>query len=101
MNYYNIGASAERIRSLRKEFGYTQEQFAELLGMERSFLSRIESGKKGCSVDTFARISALFSVSLDYLNTRPKSRDSFDSRRTETCDCGAKFYLQETVNVPK
>lgn len=67
MNYYNIGASAERIRSLRKEFGYTQEQFAELLGMERSFLSRIESGKKGCSVDTFARISALFSVSLDYL----------------------------------
>ena len=67
MKTYNIKETAVRIRDLRISFGYTQETAAELLGVERSYISRIESGAKGCSVDLFIRLSELYHVPLDYL----------------------------------
>ena len=47
--------------------GYTQEEVAEQLNMDRSYYSRLESGKRGCSVDMLVHLSTLFNVSLDYL----------------------------------
>ncbi len=47
---YDIKQSGLRIRQLRLKSGFTQEKIAEALGVDRSFYSRIESGKKGCSV---------------------------------------------------
>lgn len=67
MKTYNIKDTAGRIRELRASFGYTQETAAELLGVERSYLSRIENGVNGCSVDILVRMTELFDVSLDYL----------------------------------
>ena len=65
--YYDMEKSGDRIRRLRIENGLTQERAAEALNVDRSFYSRIESGKKGCSVDLFIQLSELFRVSLDYL----------------------------------
>lgn len=67
MKTYNIKETAARIRDLRVSYGYTQETAAELLGVERSYISRIESGAKGCSVDLFIRLSEVYHVPLDYL----------------------------------
>ena len=67
MKYYNVLEVAARIRRLRTAHGYTQETVAQLLNIDRSFLSRIESGTKGCSVDLFIRISEVYHVSMDYL----------------------------------
>ena len=67
MYYYDMEKSGERVRQLRKKSGPTQEKAAEFLNVDRSFYSRIESGKKGCSVDLFIQLSELFQVSLDYL----------------------------------
>lgn len=64
---YDMKQSGERIRQLRLKNGLTQEGAAVALNIDRSFYSRIESGKKGCSVDLFVQISTLFKVSLDYL----------------------------------
>ena len=64
---YDIKQSGERIRQLRTNRGYTQDEFAATMNIDRSFLSRVESGKKGCSVDMFVQISELFHVSLDFL----------------------------------
>lgn len=64
---YDIAQSGERIRQLRKQNGYTQERLAQMLNIDRSFYSRIESGKSGCSIELFVHISELFGVSLDYL----------------------------------
>ena len=65
--YYDIQASAKRIRSLRCKLGLSQEQAAEQLNIDRSNLSRIENGAKGCSVDLFVHMSELYHVSLDFL----------------------------------
>ena len=64
---YDIKKSGERIRQIRIKSGVTQEQVAGTLNIDRSFYSRIEAGKKGCSVDLFIQLSNLFRISLDYL----------------------------------
>lgn len=64
---YDIEKSGERIRQLRMRKGLTQGETADALKIDRSFYSRIEAGKKGCSVDLFVQVSLLFDVSLDYL----------------------------------
>ena len=66
MNYDMI-RSGKRIQQLRMEKGYTQDELAAALNINRSFVSRIESGKKGCSVDVFIQLSEIFQVSLDFL----------------------------------
>ena len=64
---YDMKKSGERIRQLRIKNGYTQETLAEKLDIDRSLLSHVEAGKRGCSVDLFIRISDFFNVSLDLL----------------------------------
>ena len=64
---YNMRECGNRIRQLRIKNGLTQESVAEILNIDRSFYNRIETGKKGCSIDLLVQVSALFHVSLDYL----------------------------------
>lgn len=64
---YDLKRSGAYIQSLRIRNGYTQGELAKAMDMDRSFLSRIESGRKGCSVDLFVRFSEFFHVSLDAL----------------------------------
>ena len=67
MMNYDMMRSGERIRQLRMEKGYTQDELAAALNINRSFVSRIETGEKGCSIDTFIQLSEIFHVSLDFL----------------------------------
>ena len=64
---YDMTSCGKRIRQLRKAHGYTQEGLADQLGIDRSFLSRIEAGTKGCSVDLFIALASVFHTSLDHL----------------------------------
>ena len=64
---YDIKECGKRIHQLRIASGFTQEKIAAALNVDRSFYSRIESGKNGCSVDLFIQLSKLFEVSLDYI----------------------------------
>jgi len=65
--HYDMKECGKRIRQLRMKKGYTQEEVAQTLNVDRSFYGRIESGQKGCSVDILVRLSDFFNVSLDYL----------------------------------
>ena len=64
---YNMEKSGERIQQLRIQHGYTQEEFAKTLNIDRSNLSRVESGRRGCSLDLLVQLSSTFGVTLDYL----------------------------------
>lgn len=65
--YYNTKASGARIRELRLSKELDQIELAELLNVSHGYISRIESGKKGCSVDLLIQLSEIFDTSLDYL----------------------------------
>ena len=64
---YDMKQSGKRIRQLRIQHGYTQEEFAKALNIDRSNLSRIESGRRGCSLDLLVQLSCIFGVTLDYI----------------------------------
>lgn len=57
----------ERLVSLRKKNGLTQDELAEALGMSRQAVSRWEMGASRPSMDKLQQLSELYDVSADYL----------------------------------
>lgn len=64
--YYNTKSGA-RIRELRIAKNFTQDDLAEHMNVSHGYISFIESGKRGCSVDVLIALSNLFGVSIDYI----------------------------------
>ncbi|MCD8048777.1 MAG: helix-turn-helix transcriptional regulator [Clostridia bacterium] len=56
-----------RVKEKRKAMKYTREALSELLDISPQFLAQIESGKRGMSFTTLAKVSAVLGVSCDYL----------------------------------
>ena len=59
---YDIVETGKRIQKLRKEHGDTQEQLAEKLNITPNHLGKIETGKRGASIELLACIKAKYSV---------------------------------------
>ena len=57
----------EKISKLRKEYNYTQEQLAELLGVTRQSVSKWESDVAYPETEKLIELGKLFSCSMDYL----------------------------------
>ena len=52
----------DKIRQVREQKGYSQEQLADMMDINRSTISKIENGKFSITVDYLVR----FSIFLDY-----------------------------------
>lgn len=98
---YDMKQAGLRIQRLRNQRGYTQEEFAKVLNIDRSNLSRIESGKRSCSVDLFVQLSDLFNVSLDYLILGYNKPDlaGYGNRKQLKEDLGQLIEQLETVRA--
>jgi transcriptional regulator with XRE-family HTH domain len=73
----DIGA---RIRERRKRLGWTIQKLAVLAGMDRGFLSRLETGKSSGSWETYIRLAGAMGLSVDSLlvdrsNVEPAPKD--------------------------
>ena len=56
-----------RVRNLRREHKWTQVELADMLGIDRSYLSEIETGKKDPSLSILKTIADGFEMSLSQL----------------------------------
>ena len=56
-----------RIQSLRKAMGYSQEKFAILIEMDRTYFSSVESGKRNISIINIKKIADGLGVSPEKL----------------------------------
>ena len=56
----------ERLRSRRNELNLTQAQLAEIVGVDRSMISKLESGAR-CSINVGLRIARALGTTLDEL----------------------------------
>ena len=63
----------KRIKKLREQCGYTQEQLAEKVGLEYQTISRIETGSYFTSYSVLIKMADAFSVSV---------KDLFDYEET-------------------
>lgn len=57
----------EKLQSLRKSKGLTQEELAKILYVSRTAVSKWESGKGYPNIDSLRQLSKLFGVSIDEL----------------------------------
>ena len=67
LNYKKIG---ERLRKLRKYVGLTQEQVANILGLGRDAILRIEKGDRKIDLQELMNFSKLYSISMDELTAQ-------------------------------
>ncbi len=67
LNYKKIG---ERLRKLRKYMGLTQEQVANILGLGRDAIIRIEKGNRKIDLQELINFSKLYSISMDELTAQ-------------------------------
>ena len=58
---------ADRIAQLRKQFGFSQEELGEKLGVSRQAVSKWESGQAVPELEKLREISRIFHISLDEL----------------------------------
>ena len=56
-----------KLSKLRRENNYTQEQFADMLGVSRQAVSKWENGTAYPETDKLLKISGVFGCSIDYL----------------------------------
>ena len=59
-----------RIRELRLEKGWKQEELAELLHTKRQTIGHYETGERGIDADTICKLCDVFGCTADYLLCR-------------------------------
>lgn len=62
----------EKLKELRKENKWTQQQVADMLGISRVNYTRYELNASEPDFDILVRLADLFDVSLDYIFDRNK-----------------------------
>jgi transcriptional regulator with XRE-family HTH domain len=59
-----LGVLGKRIRELRLKRGYSQEAFADLCGVHRTFMGTVERGESNISFANLVKISTALGVTL-------------------------------------
>ncbi len=90
---------SEKIQHLRKNSGFTQEEFAERLNVSRQAAAKWEAGQSYPDIGNLIRISDLFHVSVDYLvKDQPCALRPTPAEYSET-DAIIDFRLEANVNT--
>ena len=91
----------KRLRELRKENGYTIEQFADMVGISKSTLGYYENDKRMPDIEILARIADTLNVNADYLIGRTNTTAKKGKMKTVCEFTGlsdrAAEYLSELV----
>lgn len=86
----------DKLSKLRREQNYTQEQFADLLGVSRQSVSKWESNLAYPETDKLVRICELFNCSSDYLLLNDS--DGVAPRQPQA-DCGEQSEHTDTFEI--
>lgn len=60
-------AFGQKIQALRRERGLSQEKFALLIGMDRTYYASVESGKRNISICNIQKIANGLEITLEEL----------------------------------
>lgn len=68
----------KRVRELRLMHGFSQEKFALEIGMDRTYLASVESGKRNISLLNIAKIARALNIPLSVLLEGVEITDDHD-----------------------
>jgi len=58
------------VRERRKRLGVSQEEFADMCGLDRSYVGGVERGERNISLENIGRIAKALGISLSELFRR-------------------------------
>jgi transcriptional regulator with XRE-family HTH domain len=61
-NLYSIQDFGDRVRALRKAQGYSQEGFADAVGLDRTYIGGIERGERNPALKAILKIALALRV---------------------------------------
>jgi len=94
------GSIGMRIRKQREQFGYTREQFAEMLNITPKFCADIELGNKGMSVQTLCKISDILKLSTDHILFGTIQQEySFSLQLLQHCTPTEQKYAEDILKT--
>lgn len=67
------------VRELRAMAGFSQEGFADLCNLHRTYIGSIERGEKNITIETASRIAEALNVNLSYLFIYMEREEYFTS----------------------
>lgn len=73
---YNIKEAGSRLKELRKEKGYTQEQVADELNISVDTLRKNEQGIRGMSVELLDIYAEYYGTDMDYIINGRKNNNN-------------------------
>ena len=89
-----------RIRELRTAKGWSQERFAEICGVHRTYMGHLERGEKNASLGSVARVARAFEITLSELllgiDVEPTSTDDGQPDETQPARPHPKLGEVET-----
>ncbi|MBO6110953.1 helix-turn-helix domain-containing protein [Methanobrevibacter thaueri] len=93
----------ERLKQLREENNYSQEQVANYLEMDQSYISKIEKGKRNLNEISFNKLCLLYNCSPDYLLGKSDDYESpkLAFRSDESVDLFAIAKMNQVIGYLK
>jgi transcriptional regulator with XRE-family HTH domain len=76
----------ERIRSLRKERGWSQEELGEKADLHHTYVGAVERGEKNASIDTLDKIAVAFNIEILDLFALAQGRMDVDRLRAHVIE---------------
>jgi transcriptional regulator with XRE-family HTH domain len=77
-------ALGERIRDLRKSAGYSQESFADHVGIHRTYGGELERGEANVTLENLVKIAKGLTISLSELFAGVEERAQVVTRAPQT-----------------
>ena len=71
------------IKKLRKEKGFTQEQFAEKINLSTNYLSKVERGMNTPIVETFLKMAEILDYTVEDFGINQTHKETIDKEKEE------------------
>lgn len=87
----------KRLRIIRIEENYTQEQFAEILGMSTAYYSKVERGIHGLSLKKLVEVYEKLNVDINYLLTGARNSALSVDTFIKECPKNKRYDLEQLL----
>lgn len=88
----------DRIVSIRKESGLTQEEFGKELNLSQNYVWMLESGKRVPSARTIIDLCKKFQISEDWLRTGEGEMKAPMTKQAEIAEITAQLFHKEETD---
>lgn len=90
-----------RLRTLRKKYGYKQKEIADMLGVKNSAVSKWECGRTLPDANALLYLADVYGVSVDYILGRAGDEMLFDDARVPKSEVQELFDKLNTSDKGK